>query len=170
MGSFSQRLGVSAVRSQITRFLGNHETYSTFIRTLPTSTVFLSFTKLDACVRIVMASSTSSLEPLEPDSLQQLQLFRRQYLQLQDIQSLTWPSSDYLRRANVQKWIYEQCFQTVDSSVLPPERYQLRILKPLLARIENAIVDPEEDVSVYRFAIGISDSCSAQCLSYSVPF
>lgn len=112
-----------------------------------------------------MASSTSSVEPFEPDALQQLQLFRRQYLQLQDIQSLTWPSSDYLRIANVQEWIYEQCFQTVDSSVLPPERYQLRILKPLLARIENAIVDPEEDVSVYRLAVGISVSRSAQCLS-----
>ncbi|KAF1344577.1 putative methyltransferase-domain-containing protein [Delphinella strobiligena] len=104
-----------------------------------------------------MASSMSSVEPLEPDALKQLQLFRRQYLQLQDIQFLTWPSSDYLRRANVQEWIYEQCFQSVDDSVIPPERYQLRILKPLLARIENAIVDPEEDVSVYRSA-EISDN------------
>lgn len=29
---------------------------------------------------------------------------------------------------------------------LPSERYQLRVLKPLLAKIEQAIEDPEEDV------------------------
>ena len=86
--------------------------------------------------------------------LLQLQLFRRQYLQLLDIQHLTWPSLDHLRNYNVQQWLYENCFQESDKHVLPPERYRLRILKPLLARIEKAIVDPEEDVSVdYSFFV-----------------
>lgn len=43
-----------------------------------------------------------------------------------------------------------------DSSIKspPPERYQLRVLKLLIAKLERSIVDPEEDV---RFPI--SSSC-----------
>lgn len=31
---------------------------------------------------------------------------------------------------------------------MPPERYQLRVLKPLASKIEKAIEDPEEDVGI----------------------
>lgn len=85
---------------------------------------------------------------LPQDTLKQLKLFRRQYLQLLDIQHLTWPSPDHLRNSHVQEWIFKNCFEE-GANVLPPERYRLRVLKPLLAKIEKAIVDPEEDVSFY---------------------
>lgn len=87
-------------------------------------------------------------EPISESALIQLRLFRRQYLQLLDLRHLTWPSSDYLRKSDVQEWLYESCFLDSDSNVLPPESYRLRVLKPLLAQIEQSIVDPEEDVSL----------------------
>ncbi|THX08991.1 hypothetical protein D6D17_04099 [Aureobasidium pullulans] len=80
------------------------------------------------------------------EALRQIRLFRRQYLQLLDAQNLAWPSSETLRSSQAQEWIYEHLFQTDDvSRFLPPERYRLLILKPLMFKIENSIVDPEED-------------------------
>lgn len=87
---------------------------------------------------------------LSEEALRQIRLFRRQYLQLLDAQNLAWPSSETLRSSQAQEWIYEHLFQTDDvSHFLPPERYRLLILKPLMSKIENSIVDPEEDVSVF---------------------
>jgi len=84
---------------------------------------------------------------ISEEALQQIRLFRRQYLQLLDAQSLTWPSPDTLRSSQAQEWIYENLFQTEDiAHFLPPERYRLRILKLLMSKIEVSIVDPEEDV------------------------
>lgn len=82
------------------------------------------------------------------EALAQLQLFHRQYQQLLDLPHLTWPADEHLRNAGAQEWIYERCFQDTSNAVLPPERYRLRVLKPLLSKIEKAIVDPDEDVSV----------------------
>lgn len=82
---------------------------------------------------------------LSDDTLKQLRLFRRQYLQLLDLQHLNWPADEHLRRGQVQEWLYEHCFS--GDGFLPPERYQLRVLKQLMGRIERAVVDPEEDVS-----------------------
>ncbi|KAL1305943.1 hypothetical protein AAFC00_004084 [Neodothiora populina] len=77
------------------------------------------------------------------DGLDRIRLFRRQYLQLLDQQHITWPSAEHLRNANVQEWLFEQCF--TGYAFLPPARYQLRVLKTLVAKVEDAIVDPEED-------------------------
>jgi hypothetical protein len=86
---------------------------------------------------------------ISDEALHQIRLFRRQYLQLLDAQSLTWPSSETLRSSQAQEWIYENLFQTEDvDHFLPPERYRLRILKLLMSKIETSIVDPEEDVRV----------------------
>ncbi|THZ38231.1 hypothetical protein D6C90_06471 [Aureobasidium pullulans] len=83
---------------------------------------------------------------LSEEALRQIRLFRRQYLQLLDAQNLAWPSSETLRSSQAQEWIYEHLFQTDDvSHFLPPERYRLLTLKPLMSKIENSIVDPEED-------------------------
>ncbi|THZ16938.1 hypothetical protein D6C91_06128 [Aureobasidium pullulans] len=83
---------------------------------------------------------------LSEEALRQIRLFRRQYLQLLDAQNLAWPSSETLRSSQAQEWIYEHLFQADDvSRFLPPERYRLLILKPLMSKIENSIVDPEED-------------------------
>ncbi|THY21324.1 hypothetical protein D6D00_07155 [Aureobasidium pullulans] len=83
---------------------------------------------------------------LSEEALRQIRLFRRQYLQLLDAQNLAWPSSETLRSSQAQEWIYEYLFQTDNvSHFLPPERYRLLILKPLMFKIETSIVDPEED-------------------------
>ncbi|KAI1815766.1 S-adenosyl-L-methionine-dependent methyltransferase [Poronia punctata] len=87
----------------------------------------------------------------------QLKLFRRQYLQLFQPEFLAWPHPQLLRRGDVQDWIFKNLFEEADEKQknsdndkarrrhLPPERYQLRVLRSLVARIEKAIQDPEED-------------------------
>lgn len=92
-----------------------------------------------------MDSRSEAVRAFSENALYQLRLFRRQYLQLVDLHNLTWPAAEYLRNANVQEWIFENCFE--DDGFLPPERYRLGTLKPLLRKVEESIVDPEEDVS-----------------------
>jgi hypothetical protein len=76
----------------------------------------------------------------------QLVLFRRQYLQLFEPDFLAWPPKSLLRDAGVQQWLYKQCFDTDTNPYLPSDRYRLRVLKPLLRKVEQAIEDPEQDV------------------------
>ena len=76
----------------------------------------------------------------------QLLLFRRQYLQLFEPDFLAWPPKQLLRDPDVQAWIYNNLFDSDKNLYLPPERYQLRVLKPLASKLEQAIEDPEEDV------------------------
>ncbi|TVY58307.1 Protein-lysine N-methyltransferase EFM3 [Lachnellula cervina] len=78
----------------------------------------------------------------------QLNRFCRQYLQLQ--LELDYPAEEYLRKDAFQEAIYYTVF---DESVIehpPPPRYQLKVLKELVKRIEQSIQDWEED--------GISDN------------
>ena len=76
----------------------------------------------------------------------QLVLFRRQYLQLFEPDFLAWPPKSLLRDAGVQQWLYKHCFDTDANPHLPSDRYRLRVLKPLVRKVEQAIEDPEEDV------------------------
>jgi protein-lysine N-methyltransferase EEF2KMT len=76
----------------------------------------------------------------------QLRLFRRQYLQLFEPDFLAWPHAQLLRRSDAQAWLYRHLFNESRNPRLPPERYQLRVLRPLIARIEKAVQDPDEDV------------------------
>ena len=78
----------------------------------------------------------------------QLHLFRRQYLQLFEPDFLSWPPKQLLRDPDAQAWLYKNLFDAERNPRLPSERYQLRVLKPLLAKIEQAIEDPEEDVGI----------------------
>jgi len=78
----------------------------------------------------------------------QLVLFHRQYLQLVEPDFLTWPPQQLLRAPDVQTWLYRRLFDPERNARLPPARYQLRVVKPLLAKVEAAIEDPEEDVSM----------------------
>lgn len=74
--------------------------------------------------------------------------FSRQYLQLEP--DLTYPDGILLREAASQEFLYETLFaHDATSSPLPP-RYQLRVLKELVARIEDAIEDWDEHVSRIR--------------------
>jgi methylphosphotriester-DNA--protein-cysteine methyltransferase len=76
----------------------------------------------------------------------QLVLFRRQYFQLFEPDFLAWPPKSLLRDAGVQQWMYKQCFDTDANPYLPSDRYRLRVLKPLLRKVEQSIENPEEDV------------------------
>lgn len=76
----------------------------------------------------------------------QLLLFRRQYFQLFEPDFLAWPPQKLLRDPDVQAWLYRNLFDRDKHPYLPPNRYQVQILKPLVAKIEQAIQDPEEDV------------------------
>ena len=74
----------------------------------------------------------------------QLNRFCRQYLQLQ--LELDYPDEEYLRKDAFQEAIYSTMF---DESVIerpPPARYQLKVLKKLIKKIEQSIQDWEEDV------------------------
>lgn len=81
-----------------------------------------------------------------PNVQQELQLFKRQYFQLLRPETLTWPDANVLKKLDVQKWLYEQLFNVENINFPPPERYQLRVLKELMSKVESAISDPEEDV------------------------
>ncbi|QIX00357.1 hypothetical protein AMS68_005874 [Peltaster fructicola] len=75
----------------------------------------------------------------------QLRIFQRQYLQLLDPDFLTWPAKALLRNVSSQEWLYRNLFLEQQGRYLPPVRYQFRVLKSLLAKIEQAIDDPDQD-------------------------
>ena len=86
-----------------------------------------------------------------------LALFQRQYFQLLEPERLAWPEQHELRLPEIQVWIYEHIFDNELIQYPPPERYQLRVLKQLMARIEECIIDPDKDVG-YTLC-----SCSPSC-------
>ncbi|KAH7374368.1 putative methyltransferase-domain-containing protein [Pyrenochaeta sp. MPI-SDFR-AT-0127] len=82
------------------------------------------------------------------DNLQhasELRILRRQYFQLVEPSQLRWPDTDVLKAPEVQSWLFANLFD-VDRITSPPlERYQLRVLKLLISKLEKSIDDPEED-------------------------
>jgi hypothetical protein len=77
----------------------------------------------------------------------QLTRFRAQYLQLLDPRTLSWPPHTTLKRPDVQAWLFKNLFDKQNLQYLPSDRYQTRVLKMVLARIEESIEDPDQDVS-----------------------
>jgi len=71
--------------------------------------------------------------------------FCRQYLQLES--HLTYPDGSLLREEAVQEFLYQYLFAPGAVSYSPPPRYKLKVLKELVARIEEAIEDWDEHVS-----------------------
>ncbi|KAL7622704.1 hypothetical protein AAE478_006382 [Parahypoxylon ruwenzoriense] len=65
--------------------------------------------------------------------------FCRQYLQLE--RDLDYPSSALLRDADVQDTLYRRIFADGALPYPPPRRYQLRVLKELMSKIETSIED-----------------------------
>jgi hypothetical protein len=100
----------------------------------------------------------------------QLVLFRRQYLQLFEPDFLAWPPKSLLRDAGVQQWLYKHCFDADSNPHLPSDRYRLRVLKPLLRKVEQAIEDPEEDVGylVVQSLLSIASLSPSTALGYLV--
>lgn len=80
----------------------------------------------------------SEIEPVE--------LLRRQYLQVLDPKELTFPESSILRLPDTQQEIYDGLFKEGGVAFDPPIRYQYRVLKKIVHELENAILDPDEDV------------------------
>ncbi|KAF2808857.1 uncharacterized protein BDZ99DRAFT_389894 [Mytilinidion resinicola] len=79
----------------------------------------------------------------------QLDLLRREYLQLVEIEHIRWPDGALLKTADTQAWIYENLIDRDKLQSSPPDRYQVRFLKSLVSKIESAIEDPEEEVRHY---------------------
>ncbi|KAG0652946.1 Elongation factor methyltransferase 3 [Hyphodiscus hymeniophilus] len=84
---------------------------------------------------------------------QQINRFCRQYLQL--LLDPDYPDDVHLRTDAVQQFLYTRLFQENAISHPPPPRYQLRVLKELVKRIEESIQDWDEEVG--DFPWGISD-------------
>lgn len=69
-----------------------------------------------------------------------------QYFQLVEPWDLHMPSADTLKASAVQATIYEQMFNEDKIDPILPVNYRTRVLKMILARIEESLSDPEEDV------------------------
>lgn len=96
--------------------------------------------------------------------LGQLRILQRQYLQLVDPLHLRWPDAHVLKEPEVQAWIFSHMFDEASVKSPPPERYQLRVLKLLISKLERSIVDPEEDVRFpifFKLFFGIFAVCHA---------
>ena len=83
---------------------------------------------------------------LPTDWAQELNHFRRQYLQLQV--TIKYPEKQYLKHEEFQNELYAQLFSQEAPKYHPPQRYQLRVLKELMKRIEDSITDWEEEVRI----------------------
>lgn len=75
----------------------------------------------------------------------QVSRFCWQYLQLESAPEL--PDGEVLRDEEAQEAIYKRLFADDAIAVPPPRRYQLRILKELIARVESAILNWDQHVS-----------------------
>lgn len=97
-------------------------------------------------IKTLAPHSRTAVMNASPDETQALRVFRAQYFQLLDPTQMRWPEAEFLKRAEVQAWLFEEMFDRDSIQYPPPERYQVRVLKQLVSVIENAIDDPEEDV------------------------
>lgn len=70
--------------------------------------------------------------------------FCRQYLQLES--SLDYPSPSFLKVSEVQDTLYSRLFAKGAIRYGPPRRYQLKVLKELMAKIEASINNWEDYV------------------------
>lgn len=80
---------------------------------------------------------------------QQITRFCRQYLQLDPV--LDYPDNEILINEATQKALYDRLFSGDKAT---PPRYQLRVLKELVGRIESSISNWDEHVSlVFLFLV-----------------
>jgi hypothetical protein len=75
----------------------------------------------------------------------QIDRFCWQYFQLDQVPD--FPDDDVLRDAETQEILYRRLFARDAAGLSPPPRYELRVLKELVARLEASITDWEEHVS-----------------------
>ena len=77
-----------------------------------------------------------------------------QYFELVDTSQLAIPPGNVLVRNATQTALYERMFNE-SLTPLPPASYRARVLKLILARIEESISDPDEDVCM-QFYLAVS--------------
>ncbi|GAM43494.1 hypothetical protein TCE0_050r18352 [Talaromyces pinophilus] len=85
-----------------------------------------------------------------------------QYFELVDLRNLTIPSSSVLKNPVTQNRIYNEMFNgDLLTPVIPPAAYRLRLLKKLIAVIENDdLWDPEEDEIIEPLMAAMTDLMS----------
>lgn len=71
--------------------------------------------------------------------------FCHQYLQLEP--TLDYPPADILQQERTQTALYQKLFSENGPCYAPPPRYQLRVLRELVGRIESSIQDWDTHVS-----------------------
>jgi hypothetical protein len=76
--------------------------------------------------------------------MQQLERFSRQYFQLH--LNLDFPDDVHLRNVEFQRSLHSRLFSEDGVKMAPQARYQRRVLKALMGRIEQSIQDWEEEV------------------------
>ena len=81
---------------------------------------------------------------LSIQSKKQLHRFCWQYLQIQP--ELDYPEDENLRNDAFQRALNARLFEENAVEFKPPQRYQLKVLKELTRRIEESILDWEEEV------------------------
>jgi hypothetical protein len=106
--------------------------------------------RLTTCIAV---AATMTIDDVD---LAQLRILQRQYFQLVDPSQLRWPDAQVLKSPDVQSWIFLHMFDESSVKSPPPERFQLRVLKLLISKLERSIVDPEEDV---RFPVSSRRFC-----------
>jgi hypothetical protein len=97
----------------------------------------------------VKGLQTDRMEGLSSQYQHELSLFRRQYLQLQV--GINYPDAQCLRQEDFQQALCNEVFSEGAVKYQPPQRYQLRILKELIRKIETSISDWEEEVCNFRY-------------------
>ncbi|OKL58579.1 hypothetical protein UA08_06206 [Talaromyces atroroseus] len=85
-----------------------------------------------------------------------------QYFELVDLKHLAIPSSSVLKTPITQQHIYDDMFnEDLLSPLIPPATYRLRVLKQIIARIENDQQwDPEEDEIIEPLMMAMTDLMS----------
>ena len=75
-----------------------------------------------------------------------VELLRRQYLQLLEPGHLILPDQKLLKVERIQREIYESLFAYGSLQYEPPKRYRFRVLKRIIAALEAAVENPDQDV------------------------
>lgn len=92
---------------------------------------------------------------LSAEHASQVNLLSAQYFQLVPPDTLAFPSKETIIKPDVQAAIYENLFKEAVIWPIPPLRYRTRVLKAILARIEESVSNPDEDVwSLHTHSVG----------------
>ncbi len=77
-----------------------------------------------------------------------LEMFKRKYLHMEDPHEITFPPKELVKSPAAQRWMVDNMFDRRRIKYLPTARYTFRVMKKLLSILEEAMEDPEEDVSI----------------------